>query len=175
MHGLGDVYTIRITMPEENSNSRFRLIAIIAATGVVLTLGLAIILIKPFSVKSQLPRTIFRTTSFGLYHPNNSQDNLLYKSDETKQLQDAVFTTFISSSGKLVLTQQTRAKIDYGRFDVLEKYGIETGTVYIIKDIPDKIQAIVDTSGTLILLSADKDIGLSVVKAFIGRLELQKE
>jgi hypothetical protein len=79
-----------------------------------------------------------------------------------------------SSGASMVLSQQARPNIDLKQIDSKESYLTGIGVVYIINGEPKKIQAIIDTGDSWVMLSSDETIGITNFKQLVGDLATDK-
>jgi hypothetical protein len=119
-----------------------------------------------------LSQATLKAAQIKLYHPRRLQDNLQFDQATAKTVRDATITIFENSQGRIILTQQPKPKdIDLKQIDAAETFLTQIGTAYVLKGEPGKIQLIVDSATTWLLVSGDEDVGLPAVKHFINSLE----
>lgn len=145
---------------------------LIGVAAVVLACGAGWYLMHRSAVAT-LPASVISASDVVLYHPKKSVAGLRFDQQDIDTDSDTTITYFENTKGRIVLTQQPKPKdTDLGQIDSAETYLTPIGTAYILKGERERIQMIVDTNSTWILVSADDAVGLQAVKDFVGSLAL---
>lgn len=124
-----------------------------------------------------IPVRFIQNAPVGLFHPEKLPKDMAFEPGETSTEKEAVITKFTDRTGKgsLYLTQQERPKgTDLKQIDAQETYLTDAGAVYILKGERERIQAIIETDDSWILLDSPTSIGITVVKELISNLKAQE-
>ncbi len=82
-----------------------------------------------------------------------------------------VVTTSIMLNGKaVVFTQQKRPNIDLKQIDSQDSFLVNAGPVYVLKGEPERLQAIIESSDSWIMVNADESLGIDQFKDLLNSL-----
>jgi len=77
----------------------------------------------------------------------------------------------VSQQKRPVVSQQKRPDTSLDQIDAEDTFLVDTGSVYVLKGEPGRLQAIVETSDSWLLVNGDADIGVNVFKDLLQSLE----
>lgn len=120
--------------------------------------------------------THFKQLGVPLYHPEKLPKDVVFKPPETSTEKDGIITKFTDTAAKgdLFLTQQKRPAADLKQIDTQETYLTSIGTVYFLKGEKDRLQAIIETDQTWILLDGPSSFGIARAKEIILSLKVEQ-
>ncbi|HTE58343.1 MAG TPA: hypothetical protein VK694_06370 [Verrucomicrobiae bacterium] len=143
--------------------------------GVLVLIGGVLIAYAVTSVAiPPIPAHLGQELGVTLYHPSKLPQDVVFKPAETATEKDSIITKFTDTTGKgsLFLTQQKRPQANLKQIDTQETYLATIGTVYFLKGEKDRLQAIVETDQTWILLDGSTSFGIDRAKEIISKLEV---
>ncbi|HRF28944.1 MAG TPA: hypothetical protein PL051_04920 [Candidatus Saccharibacteria bacterium] len=82
-----------------------------------------------------------------------------------------IVTSFKIDGKEFVVSQQKRPDTSLDQIDAEDTFLVDTGSVYVLKGEPGRLQAIVETSDSWLLVNGDADIGVNVFKDLLQSLE----
>lgn len=136
------------------------------------TLAISLFLVLYSDVpKYENTASIQKTTQLSLVLPTKLPSGSTITSQPTHQTKTDVTTTVLSVRDKQVtISQQKRPPIDLKQLDAQETYLVEAGAVYILKGEADRLQAIIETKDSWVIVNAPENIGLSTFKEIVASL-----
>jgi hypothetical protein len=115
---------------------------------------------------------VHEAVNFSVVIPSSLPKGFSVSSEPTYDHEKEVVITELRNAdeAKLVLSQQTKPDVDLKQVDAKETYLIPAGAVYILKGEPKRIQAIVETDDSWIMVNCDQSIGIVACKSVISNL-----
>ncbi|HRJ91344.1 MAG TPA: hypothetical protein PLU21_04020 [Candidatus Saccharibacteria bacterium] len=100
--------------------------------------------------------------------PSNSK---VVSGPEYDSQKNTITTSFKINGKEFVVSQQKRPETSLDQIDAEDTFLVDTGSVYILKGEPGRLQAIVETSDSWLLVNGDADIGVNMFKDLLQSLE----
>lgn len=73
---------------------------------------------------------------------------------------------------RVAFSQQKKPSTNLKQLDAEENYLVNAGSVYILKSEQGRLQAIVETSDSWLMINADAELGVNVFKRLIEQLRV---
>lgn len=82
----------------------------------------------------------------------------------------SIVTRVTIGDSSVTFTQQKRPQTDLMQIDTEDRFLVNAGSVYILKGEPGRLQAIVETSSSWLMVNADAELGLATFKELLESL-----
>lgn len=83
----------------------------------------------------------------------------------------SVMTRITVNGNNVTISQQKRPEADLKQIDAEDTFLVNAGSVYVLKGEAGRLQAIVETSDSWIMVNADAGLGISAFKALLESLD----
>lgn len=98
-------------------------------------------------------------------------DSKVVSGPEYDSKSKTIITSFEINGKELVISQQKRPGTSLDQIDAADTFLVEAGSVYVLKGEPGRLQAIIETPDSWIMVNSDARIGSKAFKAVLELLD----
>lgn len=150
---------------------RGKLIAIgLVLVAMIVTSVIVFLTISKTPVK--VSDAVKQSVNFAVALPQSvPKDSYISKEPIYDNAAKAVVTSFkMNKGGDIVISQQKKPNVDLKQVDAQETYLASIGSVYLLKGEAGRLQAIVETKDSWIMVNCSESVGINTCKDIIANL-----
>lgn len=153
---------------------RFKHLAPFLAGGILLLLGVVffIVFVNRLPLYSNV-RAVQSISNLNIVLPAQLPADTTITQHPMHDAKTGGVVTAIDIGGyRVAFSQQKKPSTNLKQLDAEENYLVNAGSVYILKSEQGRLQAIVETSDSWLMINADAELGVNVFKRLIEQLRV---
>jgi len=145
---------------------------ILSIAAIVLALGIGGVI---FLLNHQIPYRgideLRKSTGLAVVLPNPLPGDMVIADQPTySETSKSIITRMSAAGSSITLSQQKRPETSLQQIDAADTFLVNVGSVYILKGEEGRLQAIVETPDSWLMVNAEESIGNSTFKNFLESL-----